>query len=1290
MAVSYDCQGTDCIVMVSSSSSGSKTIPCNYYAAGTYYIFVDTWPSPACMTSYTVTVTGCTPPPLGKCCYGADPNVPDCAYETQSVCLARTNDFSWVEGEDCTVACAPIPTGRCCYGPAWAPTGCSVVIESVCLALSNDLSWTEGEDCALPCESECPTIEAAGATCAEAVLLTVPQTIAGTTVGAAAFTGLACGTTDGTGGAVWYKVVGTGNTITASMCDPCTEYDSRIRIYTCSCEDPVCVTGDDDGCTTPGTASVASWCSVLDQEYFVVVHGYSAGSGRFVLSITDDGVPCTGGIDCSIGRCCYGDPWAFECVENNETACDALSGQWVGGETCTSLPCVNCTVAPANDVCADITPDALAIGTPLVYAKDMTCALANDCIDPLLKIVWEAFTTTECTDVTLDYTGSDGLDIGSVFIDLAIDCACTGYIGATSYVWNASENPTVLFRNLPAGTYYIPIHPDRGPNYDLAISAVACAPGRCCYGTPSTLLCEEGELQPVCAARVDYINWTEAAVCPCPALVEGDACAYPFVLTVPSTVTGSTVGFVNDYDATCPYSGGTAPDVVYSYTAPEDQQVTFSLCNSLYDTKIYMYDTDCGVDPVMACNDDVCGDDGYKSELSCVALLSGHTYYVVVDGYGTNSGTYTLESSVCVPCPAVCPPEGIAEGEVTCFDEYDDVTNGGCNSVPPVFGAIECDQTICGTLGTFLFTDAGTVYNYRDMDWYLLTLTAPKVVTWSMEADFAKIVWIFQPGTPDPCTYTTVVSSATPRCETATVTATLAAGDYYVVAAPSVFEGVVCGTPYTATLTCVDPPTGKCCYFGGESCAINTSIECEALSGIWTEGLDCSEACTPMPPCPISFTSCASEYITNVTIQGINNTTGPDCPYGNYYYLRAQAEPGIAYPLEITVYNNATYAIAEYVSVLVDWNLNHVWDLSTELVNVGTISIPATSPYTFTTMLLVPADAALGTPWMRVIVKESSYTTTGCDAGYYGEAEDYGLIVGPIACDPITDLTVISQEYGAVDTLRLQWTVLQNTIHKLYYTTNPNNDGNPDGGADPDFSVINLDILPIGPASYPIAIDGSIPVYMNYVVAAENCGPTPPDGRCCYSRSECVITTNADCLDNYPGSTWTYGLTCASLPACGTYCTPCYSQATSFDDWIENVTFNTLNYTSVVAPTPCKYDDQTALTPTSVTQGESYTISVTINGDGAWDESCTAWFDWNSDGIFSASEGVQVGCASILVANTPVTISTSVTVPVDATIGTTRMRVSETYSTDCAAYPTPCQSATFGESEDFTIQIVAP
>jgi hypothetical protein len=136
----------------------------------------------------------------------------------------------------------------------------------------------------------------------------------------------------------------------------------------------------------------------------------------------------------------------------------------------------------------------------------------------------------------------------------------------------------------------------------------------------------------------------------------GDNVATATVIpSLPYTDAGTTVGYTNDYDETCPYSGGTAPDVVYSFTAVVDSYIVANICNSDFDTKMYVYEGSVTPGSPLACNDDACGSDGYKSQLPRMRVLAGQIYYIIVDGYGTSSaGNYELVVDYTTP-PALPP-----------------------------------------------------------------------------------------------------------------------------------------------------------------------------------------------------------------------------------------------------------------------------------------------------------------------------------------------------------------------------------------------------------------------------------------------------------------------------------------------------------------------------------------------------------------------------------------------------------------------------------------------------------
>jgi len=135
---------------------------------------------------------------------------------------------------------------------------------------------------------------------------------------------------------------------------------------------------------------------------------------------------------------------------------------------------------------------------------------------------------------------------------------------------------------------------------------------------------------------------------------------------LPYTTTGTTTGYTNDYDEVCPYDSSTSPDVVYSYTPVNDIAVDISLCsNSSFDTKLYVYENVVG--NLVDCADDNCPE--FLSELLDLQFIGGNTYYIIVDGYGTEHGDYSFDmnESAGPPPPPNCDQSLF--GQVTNFPE---------------------------------------------------------------------------------------------------------------------------------------------------------------------------------------------------------------------------------------------------------------------------------------------------------------------------------------------------------------------------------------------------------------------------------------------------------------------------------------------------------------------------------------------------------------------------------------------------------------------------------------------
>lgn len=145
-----------------------------------------------------------------------------------------------------------------------------------------------------------------------------------------------------------------------------------------------------------------------------------------------------------------------------------------------------------------------------------------------------------------------------------------------------------------------------------------------------------------------------------------------------------------------------------------------------------------------------------------------------------------------------CPPDATPEDEPDCHDDYEDHTNGGCGSTPPVFGDVSCGETICGESGTFLYDGAQA----RDTDWFDFYLTDDREVTITAMAEFDVMVFILEIG-PGWCDdFEILYYEFIPACEEFSFTVDLAAGDYWIWVAPEAFEGVPCGSLYYFTVTC--------------------------------------------------------------------------------------------------------------------------------------------------------------------------------------------------------------------------------------------------------------------------------------------------------------------------------------------------------------------------------------------------------------------------------------------------------------------------------------------------------
>ncbi|MEZ4389014.1 MAG: hypothetical protein R3D98_15820 [Candidatus Krumholzibacteriia bacterium] len=245
----------------------------------------------------------------------------------------------------------------------------------------------------------------------------------------------------------------------------------------------------------------------------------------------------------------------------------------------------------------------------------------------------------------------------------------------------------------------------------------------------------------------------------------GDTLADAVHVDFPFAATGTTVGYTDDYDEACPYTQSTSPDVVYTFSVPHDIWTFIDMYGSTYDTKIYVYDEDL---ELVACNDDYYPD--YVSRIENLLLLADVTYYLVIDGYGGDSGQYVVDTFWADDWCILEPEPGmVLEGEPALHDGYEDAYNGGCNSPQfgNPFGVLDPGPDVFGTSGWYLSADGSQA---RDTDWFVHQLGPAGTRT--ITADAEEATYVFELGPQDCGTVGVLQSVEVGPCEPGELTIT--------------------------------------------------------------------------------------------------------------------------------------------------------------------------------------------------------------------------------------------------------------------------------------------------------------------------------------------------------------------------------------------------------------------------------------------------------------------------------------------------------------------------------------
>lgn len=159
------------------------------------------------------------------------------------------------------------------------------------------------------------------------------------------------------------------------------------------------------------------------------------------------------------------------------------------------------------------------------------------------------------------------------------------------------------------------------------------------------------------------------------------------------------------------------------------------------------------------------------------------------------------------------------------------------------------------------------------------------------------------------------------------------------------------------------------------------------------------------------------------------------------------------------------------------------------------------------------------------------------------------------------------------------------------------------------------------------------------------------------------------------------------------YCTPPPADCSGSD--ITNVSFSNLNNSSTCNATDGYTDYTQSVASASISAGQTYTLTTTHSND--FNNEVAIWIDYDKNGIFDSNEYSYVGSSA---GSGIYDISGSVSIPVNAPLGNTRMRVRVGYYADWQsnqACDAPSGGAFRalpfsydGETEDYLVTIMPP
>ncbi|GGH43288.1 GEVED domain-containing protein [Mangrovimonas yunxiaonensis] len=366
-------------------------------------------------------------------------------------------------------------------------------------------------------------------------------------------------------------------------------------------------------------------------------------------------------------------------------------------------------------------------------------------------------------------------------------------------------------------------------------------------------------------------------------------------------------------------------------------------------------------------------------------------------------------------------------------------------------------------------------------------------------------------------------------------------------------------------------------------------------------------------------------WINNVSMGDINHSSSSSF-YSDLSGLGTCMQPGETQTLVADLENAGG---STYISVWIDWNDDKIFD-SSELEYNSTAGLSQ-----YSVDITAPLGFDSGEKRMRIRAYDTGSGGSSDPCGYmtFGEVEDYTILLGEgdfCSTSSIPQNLVVIENNG--NSVLISWNPLSGVD---YYELQYRQQG-------------ETNWITISNILYPFQQISGLTLLTDYEVQI---------------RSVCLGTPTAY-SDILPFSTGDYNYCDAGATD------PRYEK-------ISNVTFNTINNNSTDTS---GYEDFTEIS-TSVTPGETYPMSISISNFDSNDE-LYVWIDYNQDGDFT-----DLGENVISLDPASQTNNENITIPAEALSGNTVMRIRLIFPSS-PVNRTPCGDSTWGQVEDYTINIL--